>query len=260
MQDWERRIRFLETMLQTRARNGDLILRCYKDRSGYRYYIKQNGLRFMLKDPERIRQFAQELYDRKLCQAAERELCSLRSGRYDYPGVKVENVFERLHPGIQAQIVPYWDLQDSHVQAWLSRSYETMLAYEKKYVSQRGSWVRSKSEWLIDDLLFEYGLPAIYERELVLPSGQIRYPDFTIWNPFTCEEIYWEHFGMMDNPEYAEKAVVRIQEYTRNVFTEKTNMIFTFESRRYPLTRPYLMVKMNEAFPEAVSRVDHHQD
>ena len=44
----------------------------------------------------------------------------------------------------------------------------------------------------------------------------IVYPDFTFLSPKTGEEIYWEHDGRMDDPEYARKAIKKIETYEKN--------------------------------------------
>jgi len=46
----------------------------------------------------------------------------------------------------------------------------------------------------------------------------------------TGEEIYWEHEGMMDNPEYAKSAVKKIEAYEKNGIFLGENLILTFET------------------------------
>lgn len=254
MQDWQRRIRFLETILHSRTRDWDEPLRCVQDRGHFRYYVSINGSQHSLRDKVQIAKLAQEYYDRRLCEAAERELRSLQNNRCHFSGTKVEDVWDKVHPGIRALAIPYWDLKDHFLQSWIQRPCQTLDPPRNGYLTSRGNRVRSKSEWLIDDMLLANNLPAKYEMELILPSGRIRYPDFTILDPFTYEEVYWEHFGMMSNPEYAEKAVMRIQEYTCNGLSDRRNIHFTFESEHHPLTRPYLESFITNRFPEAVMK------
>ena len=44
-----------------------------------------------------------------------------------------------------------------------------------------------------------------YEAQLRLPDGQTRYPDFTIIDDDTGERYYWEHLGLLHNPDYANR-------------------------------------------------------
>jgi hypothetical protein len=69
--------------------------------------------------------------------------------------------------------------------------------------TKRGDLVRSKSEVIIANELLSQGIDRYeYELKLELPSGAIRYPDFTIVDDDTGETFYWEHLGMLHNPEY----------------------------------------------------------
>lgn len=63
-----------------------------------------------------------------------------------------------------------------------------------------GDMVRSKSEVIIANILFQSSIPFKYEEPLVAPDGSWRLPDFTIeWNG---EKYFWEHLGMLDNEDY----------------------------------------------------------
>lgn len=69
--------------------------------------------------------------------------------------------------------------------------------------TKRGDLVRSKSEVIIANELLAQGIDRYeYEQELTLSSGETRYPDFTIVDDDTGESYYWEHLGLLHNPEY----------------------------------------------------------
>jgi hypothetical protein len=60
--------------------------------------------------------------------------------------------------------------------------------------------VRSKSEVIIANMLFERDIAFFYEKPLYAPDGSFYLPDFTInWRG---EEYYWEHLGLLSNDEY----------------------------------------------------------
>lgn len=42
------------------------------------------------------------------------------------------------------------------------------------------------------------------------------YPDFTILKMKERREIIWEHFGMMDKPDYQEAAIKKLSRYYEN--------------------------------------------
>lgn len=60
--------------------------------------------------------------------------------------------------------------------------------------------VRSKSELVIANLLFDREIEFRYEKLLYAPDGTFQLPDFTIrWHG---EDWYWEHLGMLDKADY----------------------------------------------------------
>lgn len=65
----------------------------------------------------------------------------------------------------------------------------------------RGDAVRSKSEVIIANLLHAAGVLYQYEQPLSL-AGVVKYPDFTIEDDDAGLTYYWEHCGMMHDPEY----------------------------------------------------------
>ncbi len=83
------------------------------------------------------------------------------------------------------------------------------------YRTSRGELVRSKSEWIIADKLNHAGIDYQYEQPIKL-SGVERYPDFTIVDDDSGIRWYWEHNGMMDNPQYRERWQRKLDAYRKN--------------------------------------------
>lgn len=66
-----------------------------------------------------------------------------------------------------------------------------------------GDFVRSKSEVIIANILYQSGILFRYEALLTAPDGSSRLPDFTIvWHGVT---YYWEHLGMLDVDDYSQE-------------------------------------------------------
>jgi len=103
-----------------------------------------------------------------------------------------------------------------------------------RHKTKAGHLVRSKSEVLIDNILFEKGLDYRYEHELVL-GDVVLYPDFTIIHPVLNEKYYFEHFGMFDNSSYRNKAYEKLDLYARNGIFPGDRLIVTYESADSPL-------------------------
>lgn len=68
--------------------------------------------------------------------------------------------------------------------------------------SSRGEPMRSKSEVIIADRLAAAGIDYEYEVPLVAPDGTTRWPDFTIEDADSGRTLYWEHCGMLGDPDY----------------------------------------------------------
>ena len=95
--------------------------------------------------------------------------------------------------------------------------------------------VRSKSEAIIDLLLYTNKIPYRYECALHL-GDTIVYPDFTIPHPLTGVMHYWEHFGLMDDPTYSKNAYSKLQLYSSHGIIPFVNLIVTFETKQNPLS------------------------
>ncbi|MDP2791217.1 MAG: helicase-related protein [Rectinemataceae bacterium] len=73
--------------------------------------------------------------------------------------------------------------------------------YRKIHQTLSGCMVRSKSEVIIANILFQNGVVFEYEHRLFFPGikNPIK-PDFTL--QIGNKTIYWEHLGMLDDEEY----------------------------------------------------------
>lgn len=138
----------------------------------------------------------------------------------------------------------YLDLLPSKITAsspdyheWMTANYDRNPLYPEHLIhtSISGNTVRSKSEVIIDMSLYLNNLPYRYECALQFDDITL-YPDFMVPKPSTGEIIYWDHFGMMDNPAYAKKAYQKLDLYASNGYVPTINLIATFETKNHPLT------------------------
>lgn len=95
--------------------------------------------------------------------------------------------------------------------------------------------MRSKTEILIANALNKHGIPYHYEKPLYLDGYGTIHPDFTVLNVRLRKEFYWEHMGLMDDVDYAEKALQRITAYEKNGYFPGTELILTHETQKYPM-------------------------
>lgn len=121
--------------------------------------------------------------------------------------------------------------------AWQNAPYVSNPNYPEQltFKCPSGQMVRSKSEVFIDMVLNKYAIPYRYECELLINNQSI-FPDFTLLNPKTNSVLYWEHFGLMDNNNYASNAFSKLRHYYENGIIPGKNLITTFETKSHPFS------------------------
>lgn len=99
------------------------------------------------------------------------------------------------------------------------------------YRTSRGEMVRSKSELLIAERLFNLGINYQYERILegTVRSGTLR-PDFSFIDD-AGNLIVWEHLGRMDRADYRDGWEWKRQWYAQNNFAEGRNLFTSNEEQ-----------------------------
>ena len=93
----------------------------------------------------------------------------------------------------------------------------------------RGELVRSKSELVIANYLYNSGLPYLYERPIegTTAPGRLR-PDFSFVDD-SGDVILWEHLGMLDRPDYVRSWEWKKAWYEANGFRLGDNLFTTDE-------------------------------
>jgi len=90
--------------------------------------------------------------------------------------------------------------------------------YDNKHIhrSKRGNLMISKSEVIIANELASAGIEYRYELAYVGKDKTRRYPDFTIEDADTGVTWFWEHLGMLGDPEYERKWKLKLAWYRSN--------------------------------------------
>lgn len=191
---------------------------------------------------------AQKDYDEKVLVLAEKELEVIRKYLLKYPKENVESVFEKLHVERRNLIEPIQLSDEEYVKSWEAVSYsgKGFKENEPEFYTAKGERVRSKSEVIIADTLMRSGIPYRYEYPLHLKGMGEIYPDFMVLNVRTRKEIYWEHFGMMDDPVYAENAVRKISCYSHNNMYYGEEIVFTYETKGCPINQKQIEMLMKK--------------
>ena len=181
---------------------------------------------------------AQKEYDRKVLELAEREEKAISRFLVQLPEQTAEEVYPALSGERQKLVLPIWEPDEQYAARWRREEYVPN-PHDKvwtDFVTDRGERVRSKSELIIANQLERRGIPYRYECPVYLEGPGTVYPDFTVLNVRFRRELLWEHLGMMDDPEYVEKAVRKQSAYLRNGYIPGRNLILTAETRATPLS------------------------
>ena len=152
-------------------------------------------------------------------------------------------------PGYQELLSSHFKPQSQEIQDWLKTPFEQNPKYpeNKIHKTSSGNLVRSKSEALIDMVLYTNHIPFRYECALKLGEYTI-YPDYTIMHPRSGKIVYWEHFGRMDDPKYNKNVGERQQLYINHGIIPSIDLITTYETLEHPLSTEEIEKIVREYF------------
>lgn len=130
----------------------------------------------------------------------------------------------------------FFETKSQELAEWARAPYQKCDRFPEnlKHKAISGNYVRSKSEEMIDMILFKNKIPFRYECALCLGEVVV-YPDFTIRHPKTGEIYYWEHFGLMDDVSYNKNVFTKLQQYTSYGIIPTIQLITTYETKNHPL-------------------------
>ena len=160
----------------------------------------------------------------------------------------MKELYNKTHPQRRALIETDVISDEEYVRRWLAVEYKGKSEVEDDIVTERGECVRSKSEKIIADKLNMLNIPYRYEYPLMLDNGKTVYPDFTILKMPERKEVYFEHFGMIDDEEYFEHMIYKLNSYENNGIYMGINLFITYETSKKPLNTKTLNYKLKELF------------
>ena len=212
-------------------------LRISVDHGVARYYqcIDDRLGEYIPRDNELLpRQLAQKTYNDSVLRTAEARLKLITGCLKDYNNDEIERLFLSLHPERQKLITPVEPTFSQLQEQWYSEPYVGKAFKEGAPVilTEKGERVRSKSEKILADYFYRNNILYKYEKPLNLVGYGTVYPDFTFLSRKLQREIYWEHEGMMDKPEYAINAVKKLNSYQMNGIMPGEHLILTFETEQ----------------------------
>ena len=192
-------------------------------------------------------------YDLKSIPALEEEIKILKQFQKSYAAKSVGRVYEKLAAPRRQIVKPVTLTDQQYAAAWLKVEYRKKKIPPEVPVldTENGEKVRSKSEVIIANSLKAAGIPYRYEFPLIMDKNAEDpdfpdydfcnlHPDFYCLNLRTRREFAWEHFGMMDDPDYATRTAEKLQLYQENGFFPGKNLIITMETSKKPLSSKVL--------------------
>lgn len=217
-------------------------LKVYPNNDSYRWYFIDGSSRKYL--PRKENRIAEELAMKKYYQLKRNALLEKRENiiKRQCEGHEENEKFHGLlNDKGYMQLIGHLISNDNKTtiskDAWLNQEFKTNPNYQEQltFLGQSGNYLRSKSEVFIDMVLTQNGIPFRYECELVI-GNTVFYPDFTILNPANGEIVYWEHFGKMDDKDYARNAFNKIKTFYEHGLIPGKNLILTFETKDRPFS------------------------
>ncbi len=184
---------------------------------------------------------AQKDYNTKAAAILSKQLKSLNAALSSF-NENNENdllkLFEAYPSQLRSMITPAALSPQQFSQQWKELPYKGLPNENpmSNLFTHGGEHVRSKSELMIANALFDAHVPYRYEFPLPIKGHSDFHPDFFCLNPASGREIVWEHFGLMDDPDYAANAISKIALYAENGYIPGRNFIYTMESNSCPLS------------------------
>lgn len=216
--------------------NDDSLIVKHESRRTQFYLSNKDGRTYLPHSSPLIGKLAQKDYYEKVLEAAQRENKWIDTVLRTMPKETVENIFQD-DPTRRSLIKPLILNDQEFVAQWESVTYERKPFYpgQQTFPTDKGDLVKSKSEALIANKLFQMGIPYRYEYPLELSGYGVVYPDFTILDVKERKEYIVEHLGMLDNPQYETNALTKLATYERNGYFDGDKLILTLEDSKHPL-------------------------
>ena len=189
-------------------------------------------------DAKLIKTLAQKDYEQRLFKIASQGKDRLEKMLRQLPDThELAAAYEQLPNAKKCLVDPFVIGDEEYAQQWQQAEYagnsHPFGAYS--FYTRRGERVRSKSEVIIADSLDAEGVPYRYEQPIYLEGFNPVYPDFTVLNKRTRKEYLWEHLGGMDDSDYRDGAMKKLNNYALAGIFPGQELLLTFESESAPL-------------------------
>lgn len=236
----------LVTQYLDAAPNGILV--CRKKNDSYRYArkIKTKGKAtqvtarseiYLRKDDPLLLNLAQRDYYKQYLKDLQQELAGVEEYLKQHEkAVNVQTYLEKHH-GIRKILQPALIDRTNKYAKWAAAPYQKNPFHPEGliYITKGGFYVRSKAEQMIANMYIDEGIPFRYEDPVIMPDGNVIYPDFHLFSLRDYSEWYHEHNGMMLNEDYFLRYEKKVRSFRSAKIIPGVNLLQTFEAEGHPL-------------------------
>lgn len=180
--------------------------------------------------PELIFKLTEKKIKSRTLKTIGKNLPSLEQARTAYTSVNPDKIVKECAPKYQHAL----SLRKQHqLEERLTTPYKKCPYDPESHVHETdyGELVRSKSEQLLANTLFSYGIPFHYEEAFTCAGSIILYPDFRILLP-NGEWKIWEHWGLLSKKSYCDDCARKLNLFQQNGLTIGSNLILTMDDNR----------------------------
>lgn len=197
-----------------------------KEGSRIRNYIDKNNFELAVN-------LQYKSYHRKLYKLAKKRIKLLAPLLNDFQDNEIDDIYNSLPVERRCLIRPIEPSFEELEEKWFKIPFERLgfRVTDPVILAENGVRVRSKSEKSFADKLTMMGRKFKFECKLVLPNGEVVFPDFTLLSEKTGEEIYIEHLGLMDDPVYFNKTMEKIRKFEENGILLGHRLFLTFGTK-----------------------------
>ena len=231
LNDYRNRLRREKQELR-RLPDGDLHFRKQNGKMNYVHFLHgadgtdiKTGI---TRDPDMLSKLSRKKYLQHSIKTLTSEIARLEN----FISARIEptpqNILNMLPPKFQTLDEDLFFPQRKFCRDWTSEPYaqNTKNLHEKIHLTSKGLRVRSKSELIIIEKLYEHIVPVRYD-SLIYFKGKEFSPDFTFPPHFRYR--YWEHCGMMGTKSYRDYNKYKISVYEKMGIVPWKNLIITYD-------------------------------
>ena len=243
LENYRQRLKEAQSKLEVeleKAPQGSLKIVCKKTCTQF-YYRKspedKEGTYIPKKDRALVKKLAVKKYAEKAVGPLRKQVKLVEKMLTGNHEKALQQTYAGLSKEARLLVEPVLLEPEQLAQKWQAVEYER-LPFDRTvshFFTSRDEQMRSKSEIMIAEALYNAGVPYRYEFPLHIKGRGTFHPDFLCLNKRTGQEIIWEHFGLMDNLEYSARAMEKIALYAQSSYVLGQNFIYTMESSAMPL-------------------------